>query len=30
VPVREAYRAWQPKEPSPSVKKMLEAGQRQT
>ena len=25
VPVREAYRAWQPKEPSPMVKKMLEA-----
>ena len=25
VPVREAYRAWQPKEPSPIVKKMLEA-----
>jgi D-proline reductase (dithiol) PrdB len=24
VPVREAYRAWQPKEPSPMVKKMLE------
>jgi D-proline reductase (dithiol) PrdB len=25
VPLREAYRAWQPKEPSPVVKKMLEA-----
>jgi D-proline reductase (dithiol) PrdB len=25
VPVREAYRAWQPKEPSPIVKRMLEA-----
>jgi hypothetical protein len=25
VPVREAYRSWQPKEPSPVVKKMLEA-----
>jgi D-proline reductase (dithiol) PrdB len=25
VPVREAYRGWQPKEPSPIVKKMLEA-----
>jgi D-proline reductase (dithiol) PrdB len=25
VPVREAYRAWQPKEPSPIVRKMLEA-----
>jgi hypothetical protein len=25
VPVREAYRAWQPREPSPIVKKMLEA-----
>lgn len=25
VPIREAYRAWQPKEPSPIVKKMLEA-----
>ena len=24
VPLREAYRAWQPKEPSPIVKKMLE------
>ena len=24
VPVREAYRAWQPKEPSPIVRKMLE------
>ena len=25
VPLREAYRAWQPAEPSPIVKKMLEA-----
>jgi hypothetical protein len=25
VPVREAYRAWQPKVPSPIVRKMLEA-----
>jgi D-proline reductase (dithiol) PrdB len=25
VPLREAYRAWQPKEPSPIVKKILEA-----
>jgi D-proline reductase (dithiol) PrdB len=25
VPVREAYRAWQPREPSPIVKRMLEA-----
>ena len=25
VPVREAYRAWQPKEPSPIVKKLLES-----
>jgi hypothetical protein len=25
VPVREAYRAWQPKEPSPIVRKMLES-----
>jgi hypothetical protein len=24
VPVREAYRAWQPKEPSPIVRKLLE------
>ena len=24
VPLREAYRAWQPREPSPIVKKMLE------
>jgi hypothetical protein len=24
VPVREAYRAWQPKEPSPIVRRMLE------
>jgi len=27
VPLREAYRAWQPKEPSPIVKKMLEVRQ---
>ena len=25
VPVREAYRAWQPKEPSPIVRTMLES-----
>jgi D-proline reductase (dithiol) PrdB len=25
VPLREAYRAWQPKEPSPIVKRMLES-----
>jgi hypothetical protein len=25
LPLREAYRAWQPKEPSPIVRKMLEA-----
>jgi D-proline reductase (dithiol) PrdB len=25
VPLREAYRGWQPKEPSPIVKKLLEA-----
>lgn len=25
VPVREAYRAWQPKEPSPIVRQMLES-----
>ena len=25
VPLREAYKAWQPKEPSPIVKRMLEA-----
>ncbi len=25
VPLREAYRAWQPKEPSPIVKKLLES-----
>jgi hypothetical protein len=25
VPLREAYRAWQPKEPSPIVKKFIEA-----
>jgi D-proline reductase (dithiol) PrdB len=30
VPLREAYRSWQPKEPSPIVRKMLEArGQQQ-
>ena len=28
VPLREAYRAWQPKEPSPMVKKLLEARSR--
>ena len=28
VPLREAYRAWQPKEPSPIVKKMLESRTR--
>ena len=28
VPLREAYRAWQPKEPSPMVKKLLESGSR--
>ena len=27
VPVREAYRAWQPKEPSPIVRKLLESRQ---
>ena len=27
VPLREAYRAWQPKEPSPIVKKLLESRQ---
>ena len=25
VPLREAYRSWQPKEPSPIVRKLLEA-----
>jgi D-proline reductase (dithiol) PrdB len=25
IPVREAYRAWQPKEPSPIVRKLLES-----
>ena len=30
VYLREAYRAWQPKEPSPIVKKMLEARQAST
>jgi D-proline reductase (dithiol) PrdB len=29
VPLREAYRAWQPNEPSPIVKKMLEARKTQ-
>jgi len=28
VPLREAYRAWQPKEASPIVKKLLESGSR--
>ena len=28
VPLREAYRAWQPKEPSPIVKVLLETGRR--
>ena len=28
VPLREAYRAWRPKEPSPIVKKLLETGSR--
>jgi hypothetical protein len=28
VPLREAYRAWQPKQPSPIVRKMLEARSR--
>jgi hypothetical protein len=28
VPLREAYRAWQPKEPSPIVKKLLEGMKR--
>ena len=28
VPLREAYKAWQPKEPSPIVKKFLEARNR--
>jgi hypothetical protein len=30
VPLREAYRAWQPKEPSPIVKKMLESRRAST
>ena len=30
VPLREAYRAWQPKVPSPIVRKMLEARQSQS
>jgi hypothetical protein len=30
VPLREAYRAWQPKEPSPIVRKMLEARRANT
>jgi hypothetical protein len=29
VPLREAYRAWQPTEPSPIVKKMLETRRQQ-
>src|SRR2546423_1489821 len=28
VPIREAYRAWQPKEASPIVKVLLETGRR--
>jgi hypothetical protein len=28
VPLREAYRAWQPKEASPIVKRLLETGRR--
>jgi len=28
VPLREAYRSWQPKEPSPIVKKLLESRSR--
>ena len=28
IPLREAYRAWQPKEPSPIVKVLLETGRR--
>ena len=30
VPLREAYRAWQPKEPSPIVKKLLESRSRES
>lgn len=30
VPLREAYRAWQPKEPSPIVRRMLEARRAST
>lgn len=30
VPLREAYRSWQPKEPSPIVKKLLEARRANT
>ena len=30
VPLREAYKGWQPKEPSPIVKKMLEARRAKT
>ena len=30
VPLREAYKSWQPKEPSPIVKKMLEAMKAQS
>src|SRR5438067_11308695 len=29
VPLREAYRAWQPNQPSPIAKKLLEPGSRQ-
>jgi D-proline reductase (dithiol) PrdB len=28
VPLREAYRSWQPKEPSPIVRRLLEARQK--
>lgn len=30
VPLREAYRAWQPREPSPIVRRMLEARRAST
>jgi hypothetical protein len=30
LPLREAYRSWQPKEPSPIVKKLLEARRANT
>jgi len=30
VPLREAYRAWQPKEASPIVKKLLESRSRES